>query len=173
MENLRYPPKGAWFRKEVDRTVIGASTRSPVAFLLVPFMCVWSGGSLGGIYGRQIINGEFDIMMSFFGIPFILGTVFFGGYALMSMCGKVEVSIGRTSSVLVGISYFGWKRSFDWSAIRSIREERVDGSIRAIILQGRDLIRFGEGLNDQRRYFVLNALKHLRGEIRQRRQLEF
>ena len=163
---LSYPPKGAWFRKEIDRTVIGASTRSPAAFFLVPFMCAWSGFSLGGIYGRQIINGEFDLISSFLGIPFVIGTVLLGGYALMMTCGKVEVSIGRTSSVLVGIGYFGWKRSFDWPAVRSIREEQINGSNGTILVEGNQRLKFGTGLNDQRRHFILHALKHLRGEMR-------
>src|SRR5512137_2776592 len=45
------PPRGAWFEKNFDGWEVGATTRSPIAFFLVPFMCVWSGGSLGGIYG--------------------------------------------------------------------------------------------------------------------------
>src|SRR4051812_4884970 len=45
------PPPGAWIREEPGATVVGATTRSPIAFFLVPFMTVWSGFSLGGIYG--------------------------------------------------------------------------------------------------------------------------
>ena len=37
---LQNPPNGAWFRKEMDQVVVGASTRSPAAFFMVPFMCV-------------------------------------------------------------------------------------------------------------------------------------
>ena len=48
---LQNPPKGAWFRQETHHIIVGATTRSPEAFFLVPFTCVWSGGSLGGIYG--------------------------------------------------------------------------------------------------------------------------
>ena len=55
----------------MDTVSLGATTRSPIAFFLVPFMCVWSGGSLGGVYGSQVLNGEFDLGISLFGIPFI------------------------------------------------------------------------------------------------------
>ena len=64
-----------------------------MAFFLVPFMCVWSGGSLGGIYGSQFFQSKFDLSMSLFGIPFVLGTLLFGSFALMTVCGKVVVSI--------------------------------------------------------------------------------
>jgi len=162
---IRHPPKGAWYREEIDQTVIGASTRSPTAFFLVPFMCAWSV-PIVVMYGSVINAEQFQVIPALFGIPFIVVAVFLGAASLMMMWGKVEVSIGRTSSVFVGIGDFGWKRSFDWSAVWSIREERVDDSNRTILLEGNKRLYFGTELNDQRRYFVLNALKLLRGEMR-------
>lgn len=166
---LLNPPAGAWYRKEFDSIVVGASTRSPVAFFLVPFMCVWSGGSLGGIYGSQIANGEFNLTASLFGIPFLLGTILFGSIALMAVCGKVEVHIGRNSAVFTGIGRFGWTRRFDWSAVQSIREEDSQvrypgGQPNAIVLEGRERLKFGTMLNENRQYFVLNVLKFLQSE---------
>ena len=169
---LQNPPKGAWFRQEVNGTVVGASTRSPVALLLVPFMCVWSGGSLGLVYGTQIVEGEFNLALSLFGIPFLLGGIIFWAFTLIAVWGKVEVSVGYVSSVFVGIGSTGWRRYFDWSSIRTIREERTNihfqGRIRrGIALEGqRKRLVFGTGLNDERRYFVLNALKYLHAEAR-------
>ncbi len=170
-DSLRNPPKGAWFRKEMDRVVVGATTRSPVAFFLVPFMCVWSGFSLGGIYGSQIAKGEFDLGSSLFGIPFVLGSILFWSFALMAICGKVEVSIGNMSSVFVGIGKVGWTRSFEWSAVQTIREDGTNvsypgGHQAAIVLEGKERLKFGTGLNEKRRYFVLNALKYLKSETR-------
>ena len=168
---LRNPPKGAWFRKEMDKVVIGASTRSPIAFFLVPFMCVWSGGSLGGIYGSQIAKGEFNLTMSLFGIPFLLGSIIFWTLALMSVCGKVEISIGKTGSVFVGIGAVGWTRRFDWSSVQTIREapspmQYPGGYYGGIILEGQQRLKFGTNLNEKRRYFVLGALKYLKAETR-------
>ncbi|HEY1784467.1 MAG TPA: hypothetical protein VGG30_02925, partial [Pirellulales bacterium] len=42
------PPKGCWHRSDFDGWEIGATTRSYGAWFLVPFICVWSGFSLGG-----------------------------------------------------------------------------------------------------------------------------
>lgn len=52
--DIKNNPKGTWYRREGNEIIIGASTRSWIAFFLVPFMIVWSGASLGGIYGSQI-----------------------------------------------------------------------------------------------------------------------
>ncbi len=168
---LREAPMGAWFKKEMDKIVVGASTRSPMAFFLVPFMIVWTGGALGGIYGSQIAEGEFEPGISLFGIPFILGSIVFCTAALMTVFGKVEVSIGKDSSVFTGIGSVGWTRRFDWSAVQTIREAGAHvgypGShAGAIVMEGKTRLKFGTGLNEQRRYFVLNVLKHLKLERR-------
>ncbi len=168
---LRGPPAGAWFKQDIDRVVVGASTRSPMAFFIVPFIIVWIGGSVGSIYGSQLASGEFDPTLSLFGIPFLIGSIIFGSAALMAVFGKVEVSVGNTSSVFTGIGRVGWSRPFDWPAIQTIREDGAnvqypgshDG---AIVLEGRSRLKFGSGLNEQRRYFVLNALRHLKAKAR-------
>jgi hypothetical protein len=170
-EILQRPPRGAWFRQEVDKIVVGATTRSPVAFFLVPFMCVWSGGSLGGIYGSQIAKGEFNLTASLFGIPFILGSILFWTFALMAICGKVEVSIGRISYVFVGVGRIGWTRSFDWSTVQSIREDRINmnypgGHQSVIVMEGKERLKFGSGLNEKRIFFVLSVLKLLKSRSR-------
>lgn len=168
---LRNPPQGAWVKKARNSVVVGATTRSPIAFFLVPFMCVWSGGSLGGIYGTQIAKGEFNLGASLFGIPFLLGSILFWSLALMAVCGKVEVSIGKLSSVFVGVGKLGWTRRFDWSAVKSIREDKTNvsypgGHQAAIVIEGKTRIKFGTGLNEKRAYFILNALKYLKSESR-------
>jgi hypothetical protein len=168
---LRNPPPGAWFKREMGQVIVGASTRSPVAFFLIPFMCVWSGGSVGGIYGSQLAKGEFNLTMSLFGIPFILFSLLFWTFALMSVFGKVEVTLGKPSSVFVGIGRLGWTRKFDWHAMKTVREDialmTYPGSHQAgIVLEGTERVKFGTGLNDKRRYFMLNALKQLKAEHR-------
>ena len=60
-------------------------------------MCVWSGFSLGGIYGSQIAAGEFNLGLSLFGIPFVLGTLFFGSLAVMTVRGKVVIAVDRNA----------------------------------------------------------------------------
>ncbi len=91
--DVNQPPSGAWFRDEGHQFRVGATTRSFLALFLVPFMLVWSGGSLGGIYGSQVASGQFNLLLSLFGIPFLLGSIFLVSMVLMTICGHVEVRI--------------------------------------------------------------------------------
>jgi len=170
---LGNPPNGAWFRREMDTCVLGATTRSPIAFFLVPFMCVWSGGSVGSIYGSQIAKGVFDPGLSLVGIPFLIGSIIFWSLALMAICGKVELKLSnvKRSSVLIGIGSLGWTQYFDWRSIQNIREENAavrypGGNQGVIFLEGKNRVVFGMGLNESRKYFLLNALKYLKAENR-------
>jgi hypothetical protein len=164
------PPKGTWYREGIDGHVIGATTRSAAAFFLVPFMCVWSGVSLGGIYGSQIVSGKFNLGISLFGIPFLLGSILFWAIALMTICGKTEVKIGPAISyVFVGIGNLGWRRPFNWYEVKTIREEissirQNNRQLKAIALDGQQKLRFGTGLTEKRRYFMLNTLKCLKAK---------
>ncbi len=166
--DINDPPKGAWFYDDIRGWRIGASTRSPIAFFLVPFMCVWSGFSLGGIYGTQIAKGEFDLQSSLFGIPFVLGTLLFGSIALMSVFGRVEVIVTDSAGrVFTGIGPLGWTRRFDWSAVTVIEEDgmgpRYAGSNgHAIAIAGKTRLKFGGMLTDARRYYLLQGLRTLR-----------
>lgn len=156
------PPHGTWIRQEMYNMVIGATTKSRVVLFLLPFMCIWSGFSLGGIYGTQIMSQKFNLLNSLFGIPFVIVTFFLGGCTLMGLFGKVEVSIGKNSFVFVGIGSLGWTRRFDWEAVKSIQEDYSHNNLTGIHLVGSNRIKFGSNLNDERKYFILNVLKHLK-----------
>jgi len=165
--NIQEPPKGVSFQDTGMGWEIIASTRSATAFFLVPFMCVWSGFSLGGIYGTQIVNGKFNLGMSLFGIPFVLGTLLFGSIAVMSVCGRVVVSAdGNFGRVFTGVGPVGWTRRFDWQSISLVEEDLLDYQSRGsngpvISLVGKTRLKFGSGLTDARRYYVLKALQRL------------
>ena len=165
---LRQPPKGAWMTPSMNGVSIGASTRSAIAFFLVPFMLVWSGGALGGIYGTQIMKGEFNLMMSLFGLPFLAGSVLFWAITLMAIAGKVEVTIrGKLGTVFVGVGTIGWKRPFRLDEVQSITEEVTETRSRKhgrstthkILLDGPKPLRFGSGLSEERRQFIIQALR--------------
>ena len=55
------------------RIVLTQRKFSKGALFLVPFTCVWAGGSMALIYGTQIYSGKFNLAVSLFGIPFLLG----------------------------------------------------------------------------------------------------
>ena len=165
------PPHGTSIRAAAGGFSASASTRSAQAWFLVPFMCVWSGFSLGGIYGSQFLKGHFDLGNSLMGIPFVLGTLLFGTQAVMSACGHVSIAlIGDEGSIFEGVGPLGWTRRFRWSDLESVREGR------ASYLSGRgrqnDLLialhfksgsqpplRFGTMLSEERRWFLMWALR--------------
>jgi phage FluMu protein Com len=162
--DLDDPPRGTWYRGEFNGFVVGATTRNPIAFFLVPFMCVWSGFSIGGIYGTQIVRGQFDLHQSLFGIPFVLGTLLFGSIALMAVCGKVVVRVSDSEGVVfTGIGPLGWRRPFNSLEVATVSiEPHSSGNNQqamTIVLNGPHKLRFGSGLTEARRNFIANVLR--------------
>ena len=64
---------------------IDVSHRSKKAFFLIPFTCIWAGGSLYSIYGQQYLSGQYDLVASLFGLPFLLGSFFLIGLCFMTL----------------------------------------------------------------------------------------
>lgn len=161
------PPGGTWIVRDADKVTIGATTRSAFAFFLVPFMVVWSGGSLGGIYGTQIISGKFDVFLSLFGIPFILGSILFWSLALMAIWGKVELTLDKLGGqVFTGLGKIGITKKFTWEEVSSVKENvsytKYPGSQGAsIALEGKRRITFARGVNESRRYYLYRALQDI------------
>ena len=175
--DLENTPKGTWYNYDGRATVIGATTRSPIAFFLVPFMIIWTGGSIGGIYGSQIANGEFNLFMSLFGIPFIIGSIIFWSIALMAIWGKVEITFDKYGGkIFTGIDDFGITQKFNWNDISEIREvenvfynsNRNGGKI---CLEGKKRISFASGINDERRYYLFNALKSALSKVKMNKDI--
>ena len=162
------PPRGAWVRQLGGGFEVGSSTRSGIAFFLIPFTALWSGGSLGGLYGSQIYKGHFDWKMSLFGLPFLLGSAFLIPTALVAGFGKLIVrGEGDNGSVFLGVGGIGWARRFRWSEIKRVHQSmskwQQNGRSLALIELERDAkpIRFGTQLSNERRQFMLAALKRL------------
>jgi hypothetical protein len=169
--DLNNTPSGAWIDREFNQITVGATTISPIAFFLVPFMLVWSAGSIGGIYGSQIISGVFDPFMCLFGIPFIIGSVIFWTLALMAIWGKIEIVLTNDGGeIFTGIGNVGIKKRFLWKEVSSITEEKSNlsypGSKSGLILiKGKNRIEFGRGLNTERSYYILKSLQKIKIQI--------
>ena len=160
-------PNGTWFKTGFNETIIGASTRSPIAFFLVPFMIVWTGASLGGVYGTQIVNREFDLIQSLFGIPFILGSILFWTLALMAIWGKVEITLNnKGGKIFTGIGTIGKNKHFLWSDVTTIKANQLNSRYSgkqgsSLILEGTKRISFGSGLKEDRKYYLYKAMKSI------------
>ena len=116
------PPKGVDLVETMDGFRLTLSTRSCIAIFLVPFTLVWAGGSLGGIYGTQIAKGEFNWMMSLFGLPFLVGSFFLIALTVMSVAGRTVVELaGGKFSIRTGALGVYRTQSAPWSDVRSCR----------------------------------------------------
>ena len=115
-------PKGVQLEETMDGFRLSLSTRSCIAFFLVPFTLVWAGGSLGGIYGTQIAQGKFNWMMSLFGIPFLSGSVALIGLTIMTVAGRTVVELaGGKFSIRTGALGVYRTKSAAWHDVRSCR----------------------------------------------------
>jgi hypothetical protein len=164
------PPKGVVVTEGVDGFRLEASTRSCMAFFLVPFTLLWAGGSLGGIYGTQFYKGEFNLWMSLFGIPFLLGSAFLIGLTAMTVAGRqvIELKHGRLH-VHAGAFGLRWGRSVDWRDVESVRlNEKTGRGYRAvheveILVRGDKPLSLGSGIEADRLRWTL---RFLAGRIR-------
>ena len=112
------PPRGI----RIERDFMGGGTTltykrmQPFVWILIPFTLVWSGGSMGGIYGTQILKRAFDWKMSLFGLPFLFGTVVLLTVILLGLFGKRRITLQHGSgSVFHGIGRLGRTRRFTYS----------------------------------------------------------
>lgn len=171
--NINDPPGGVSYDNNGMGWRIAATTRSWSAFFLVPFMCIWSGFSLGGIYGSQIAEGKFDPFLSLFGIPFVLGTLLFGSFAVLSVIGRIVIRTDEmdhdAGSIFLGVGPIGWTRRFRWSEVRRIDETVGSGknrSTRITLFRDSSDINFGDMLSEKRRRYILHAMRQLVGNGR-------
>ena len=166
--DLSRPPGGTWLRQMGGGFEVGATTRSGIAFFIVPFTLLWSGGSLGGIYGTQIYKGTLDWKLCLFGLPFLLGSLLLVPFAVLSVGGKIAVRReGDRGEVFTGIGRIGWTRRFRWSEVKAVRRSLTkwqQNNRRVPLIEielGTKSLRFGSQLTSQRREFLLRALKQV------------
>ena len=115
-------PKGVQLEETMDGFRLTLSTRSAIAFFLVPFTLFWAGGSLGGIYGTQIAKGEFSLWLSLFGIPFLAGSVILIALTVMTVWGRCVVELARGKfSIRTGALGVYRTQSAAWDDVLSCR----------------------------------------------------
>lgn len=170
--DLNSPPSGVKFLQTPTGFTITASTRSSFAFYFVPFMLVWSGLSLGALYVEPVLSGKNVILFWFIGLPFLSISIVLNWAAMMMVFGKVRiVADGYKGSVFTGIGFVGLTKHFSWLDIDLIRigikrSSRVGKECVQIYLEGKDRIGFGGDLSEERKYYVLHALRSLLGHLR-------
>lgn len=119
------PPAGLQLTESLTGFQVVLSTRSWVALFLWPFMLVWSGGSLGGLYGSQIKSGQFSWAMSLFGLPFVAGSLLLFYITFMMTFGRVIVESGQDGLLRIRKGGLGvyWTSSAPWIDVVSAEVE--------------------------------------------------
>ena len=123
VDMTRVPP-GMWFDQLPDGVRVGISLRVlPALLFMIPFTLVWGGVSMYALYIQQFIDGEFDIVATIFGLPFLAGTVILIGANIMMVVGVTEVTIKASECVIfVGAFGLGLRRRFDPASVRCVLE---------------------------------------------------
>jgi len=122
------PPAGMQVEESLTGFRVVLSTRSWVALLLWPFLLVWSGGALGGIYGMQVKAGKFSWVATLFGLPFLAGSIFLFLITFMVTFGRVIVESGQDGVLRIRKGGLGlyWTKSASWLDVVSTEvEERT------------------------------------------------
>ena len=160
--DLSTPPRGV----RVSRNLLGGTDFiyrriNPVVFFLLPFTALWSGLSLGGIYGSQLKNRDFDPVMSLAGIPFVLGTLLLIGVMAFMFAGSWRVRLERGRLTLfVGIGPVGRRRGITIDS--KTRVELLDGYVKVrriprqviMIKTGERAVSYGAGLPPEVRLYL-------------------
>lgn len=175
--DIENPPKGVWHERKGDSIEIGASNRSKAAIFLIPFTLLWSGVSLGVIYGHQIVSGEFSIIFSVFGLPFLAGTIFLVSRIFLSLGGKTVITLdNRGGKVFKGVGKIGFTKEFQWDEVAQIidkpsRVKYSKGGNRVISIEGQQRINLGNALAKEKRDYIYFAIHHYLEQYQRRRYI--
>ena len=95
-EELARPPKRVTLKREFgDALTVTCRPRRGALWFLLPFIALWSGGSMAGIYVVPLVKGTFSWQEGLFGIPFLAGTVALLGIVFYLLFGRTEVTLSK------------------------------------------------------------------------------
>ena len=95
-EELARPPKRVSLQRGFgDELTVVCRPRRGTLWFLVPFVALWSGGSMTGIYLVPLIQGTFEWHDGLFGIPFLLGTLVLLAIVAYLAFGKTTVTLSK------------------------------------------------------------------------------
>jgi hypothetical protein len=116
----------------------------------------------GGPGGPKLPLGV-AIFMTLFLVPFVAVGVFMLGVALVSMMGRVAVTVrGGEGLVFTGVGAIGRRQRFDALAVKAVQigETRHEESkSHHIVIEGERPLKFGSVLKDERRAWMAAVLR--------------
>ncbi|GLB52969.1 hypothetical protein NBRC110019_20090 [Neptunitalea chrysea] len=158
--DLKTTPNQAWYYKERDDMVLGASLRNRQMYFFVPFAALWAGGVLTAftvfIFEGVFLNTPFILLPL---LPFLVASIFMISMAALMVAGKVEFRLNkRGGTVFTGVGNIGIKREFLWADVDTITERSSTFIYPSqvglrIALEGKKRIAVGARLSDERRFY--------------------
>lgn len=164
---LQQPPKYVQITSgPQEGTVITYKKLSAILLFLLPFTAIWSGGSMWGIYGRQISNGSFDLGQSLFGLPFLIGTLILVSLNIILLFGSWKITLlNGQGSVFFGAGSLGWNRRFIYSrdtlvGLRNTTVRVNNVPQKGILIQNGDVeLTFGSLFPEPVKHYIAAAIK--------------
>lgn len=170
--DLGNPPAGAWHRLDGSVTELGTSTRSRLAFMLVPFALISLPFGLPLIAAWAISRSGSNWVIGLVGLLALVFSAALVPMALMSVCGKVRVRAdGDQCEVFSGIGPVGRRWRFRWSEPLRIQYKTFtsdgDGKPAAPVIEitaGGRRKWIGALLIEERKRFIYRGLMQLARE---------
>ncbi len=172
--NINNTPERISIYFQGNTTTLQANISSPIALFLVPFMALCTYAIVNGLYLSQWYQGKFSLSLSLVGIPFLLAILYAWGITLLSMAGKIVISINPDQLTLFkGVGKIGITNHIDLEKIDSVKEQTTplydDHSFtghttmyRSILLKGLKTTKsIGIGLNEEQHQYLLKALQKI------------
>lgn len=114
------PPRGVRIETDMLKgTLIRYKKISKAILFLLPFTCLWGGGSMWGIYIAPYIQGSKppEVQEMLFGLPFLIGTIVLLCVNLFMLFGKTEIRMNRRDgNLFIGVGVIGWRKKFTYQS---------------------------------------------------------
>jgi hypothetical protein len=160
-------PLGAWYLEHSDGFEVGATTRSPLVFLFLPLTILFLALLSQFAFLPPPRHSPLLALLPISLFTFLIALC--GSLAAMAAGGRCVVRVrGAEGEIFLGIRHLGWRRRFRWTAVSALSECATNWGTpwrfthtqtTALRLQADRRIVFGTAFSDERREFVLEALK--------------
>ena len=164
-DSLANPAAGMWYREQPDGDfTIGVSTRSlKLGLLLIPFVLIWCGVSLGKVHFSPVHDEESVVAMVLFDVLYLATSMLLIGVTVVTMFGKVEVTrSGDLCTIESGLWPLGTRKKLPWSTVRAVVLEGEPPAASIVLrAEGRDAIRFATGVATGRQRFLIDGLTQI------------
>jgi len=166
-----YIPKHLTVKSEfMQGAVIKYRRISPMILFLLPFTCVWAGGSMYGIYIKPLMEtGNLpELPQALFGLPFLIGSIILIASCINMLFGKTVITMQKgKGEVFIGVWPIGWRREFEYSTQSKVKIVPTSMRVNDVRQNGINIttgdkdITFGTMIDDKTKGYLAEKLKEL------------